>query len=175
MKHDPVARPAPGLAPLLALLALAAGCHRPPADSTAPGFATAKDRVAWMKGRLRVRPPSPMRDAQFQELEDKIPSGHMGPGYSMWWLQARIEIDPNDADAWAATTKGASAPPGWRRDANPLLRPAMPWAMAPEEFDGARWFDPGPLFDPGAHGGYKAGHLAINRAGTAVFVWQHWR
>jgi hypothetical protein len=156
-------------------VALLGGCQRPPADSAAPGFAAAKDRVAWVRGRLRVRPPSPMLDAHFLESESKIPAGHMGPGYSMWWLSARIDIDPKDAPAWATGTKRPRPPPGWQREANPLLRPDVAWAMAPEDFDGAAWYDPEPLFDPGAHGGYIAGHLAVNRAGTAVFVWQHWR
>lgn len=162
--------------PLL-ILALAAGCDaRPtPVDSSAPAFAAATDRVAWMKAHVRGGPPSAIRDAQFFDREMKVPAGHMGPGYSMHWFYVKIEIDPKDAPAWAARTKATPGPSGWRRDANPLKDTGAAWSLGPADFDGAAWYDPAPLFGSGAHAGYQAGHMVIPRSGDAIYVWQHWR
>src|SRR5262249_30747357 len=126
---------------------------------------------------VRGRPPSPILDAHFRDQVVKTKGGaHMGPGSTMYWFYARIEIDPNDADAWAGRTTPTEPPRNWRRDRNPLSHPPTAgWAMTPEDFDGAKWYDPLPLFGSSAHRGYKGGHMAINKAGNAVFVWQHWR
>ena len=91
-------------------VAAAGGCgRRGTADSaTDPKFATPAQRVAWMKGRMQATPPSAIRDAHFSEREMKVRGGHMGPGYSMFWLCAKIEINPQDAPKWAAATKPAT-------------------------------------------------------------------
>jgi hypothetical protein len=127
-----------------------------------------------MKGRMRVTPPSTIRDAHFSEREMKVPGGHMGPGYSMFWLCAKVEIDPRDAPKWAAATKPARPPVGWRRDLNPMAGTAA-WAITPAEFDTVQWYDPAPLVGTAAHAGYVGGHMLIPGDGKSVYLWQHWR
>jgi len=162
-------------ASLVAIGLFLAGCgRRPPADSTDPQFATATERVAWMKGRLQIAPPSPIHDAHFREQESKIPHGHMGPGYSMFWLYAKIEIDPQDAPKWAAATKTIAAP-RWQRTSNPMYGSTAKWSMTPAEFDTVTWYDPAPLVGTSAHGGYITGYMLIPADGKSVYLWQHWR
>ncbi|MFO1093111.1 MAG: hypothetical protein U0992_07335 [Planctomycetaceae bacterium] len=128
-----------------------------------------------MEGRLAITPPSPIRDAHFREQESKIPGGHMGPGYSMYWLFAKIEIDPQDAPKWAAATKPISPLPYWERNLNPLYGSTAKWAITPEEYDTVKWYDPAPVAGTSAHGGYQNGCLLIPADGKSVYLWQHWR
>ena len=93
----------------------------------------------------------------------------------MWWLNAKIEIDPKDAAAWAARTKPISPNRSWRGNANPLHNDKTEWSMPPEDFDGATWYDPTPLFSTGAHWGYIGGYMIITKAENRVYFWQHWR
>ena len=146
---------------------------RRPANSA--GMTVASERTRWMAGRVSGRLPTPIIDAHFHEQESKIPSGHMGVGYSMWWLNAKIEIDPKDAAAWAARTKPISPNRSWRGNANPLHNDKTEWSMPPEDFDGATWYDPTPLFSTGAHWGYIGGYMIITKAENRVYFWQHWR
>ena len=152
---------------------LVPGCHRGTADSKT--LSTPQERTRWVASRISGRLPTPIVDAHFNEIESKIPKGHMGPGYSMWWLHLKIEIDPQDAPAWAARTNPGKKGVGWNAKQNPMLNEKMNWSMPPEDFEGASWYDPAPLFSTGAHGGYIGGHMIINKAGTRVYVWQHWR
>lgn len=95
--------------------------------------------------------------------------------YSMWWLYAKIEIDPAELKLWQGSCTPATPNRHWLRELNPLHSPQQDWTLPPDEFDDAAWYDPAALFDTGAHSGYQAGHLLINKAGTTVYVWQHWR
>jgi hypothetical protein len=145
------------------------GCRREPADSTTAEFARLEDRIAWMEDAISGGPPSPIRDAHFWDKERKVPPGHMMPGYTTYHFLARIEIDPEDAPKWAARTNEIE-PPRWRKA---IVYPA-PYGAPEEEFAGCKWYDPDPLFPPGAHPTYRRGVMAINAAGDEVYVWQRW-
>jgi hypothetical protein len=131
---------------------------RGPADSSSPEFADVDDRVSWMNGRIRGRVPSKIVDAQFRQIHNDIPAGHMGPGYTMRFLRARITISPADAPAWVARTKPMPAPP--------FSAPETPRdQMTAAERPGAMYYDPEPLLCA-----VDGGHMAITADNTTVFV-----
>src|SRR6188768_2803812 len=72
-----------------------------PVDSSTTEFATAASRIKWMERQFVDRPPSKILDAHFKVLEVHHPHTHMGPTESMFWFMAKVEIDPQDASAWA--------------------------------------------------------------------------
>lgn len=145
-----------------------------PTDSSKPEFSTAAARAAWMKRQLRLAPPSEIRDAHFQVLEVRHPHTHMGPPETMYWLMAKVEIDPKDAPGWAALTKPSQSP-RWSREGHPLQHPTAKWSLSPADFDGAAFYDPEPLLGTSRYGGYQAGRMVIPASGDAVYFWQHWR
>lgn len=173
-----------GLLVLLGVTALLVGAvawyvgRRPtlPVDSSSPAFTGPADRIAWMRRRIRGSPPSAMRDAHFLERSANSSGGHMvGPGRTRYYFHARIEIDSADGPVWAGSAQKSTPPSRWRRDSNPLHQSGAAWSMAPADFDTAQWYDPEPLFHPRAHPHYEGGYMAINDAGTIIYVWQHWR
>lgn len=172
-----LSQPIPGAVFLLSILVMIIGCSDKPGNSTHSEYQTAADRTEWMDSRIRSGAPSPMLDTHFLEKKVNHRGSHMLPGYSVWWLFGKIEIDPKDAPRWIARTTPTAAPLRWERNRNPLHVETDPdryrWSMPPEDFDDAVWYDPVPLF--GKRGDYQAGYLAITKSGKYVYVWQHWR
>jgi hypothetical protein len=145
-----------------------------PVDSTSAEFATAAARIRWMERQFIDGPPSKLIDAHFKELIVHHPHTHMGPPESMSWFMAKVEIDPKDAPAWAALTK-PSDEPRWTRQSHPLQHPTAKWALSPEEFDAAAFYDPRPLLGTARYRNYEAGRMLITGDGKSVYFWQHWR
>lgn len=131
------------------------------ADSRDPRFADAADRVAWIEGRLDGAPPTPILDAHFVEEVHRHAGSHMGPGWSMRTLRARIELAPGSGPAWIDRT----TPHVVAADASIYgARPQVPWGVDAGDLDGAAWRFPPPLFD-------SDGTVAVSADGSKVFVY----